>query len=486
MSVNMKTVIPLVDINFAQRQHMVQAGVGPFPTAPGFPPTPAVTAEGISVAVAVKGGADSVQQQIKSETIVSQTTPGSQQTSGQQQFSPPLLGSQPGPPTSSGPPTLPLPLPVATIANGIEQQTVSIQTEADTAGSGAVAAAATIGATSVVTSDAGATSLIVTTAAQQPQLSSVASSPIVVPAVATLAPSSTAATTLVPGSAAIVAGDQSKNQPKRLHVSNIPFRFRDPDLRAMFGQFGTILDVEIIFNERGSKGFGFVTFANSSDAERARERLHGTVVEGRKIEVNNATARVQTKKTPTVPNVCVQWPEAAAALRGVAIQRGRARAAFPAAAAALNGAFARLPTPLAAAANAANALHGYAPMYYDPFLAAAAATAATADPNYRLQAAKPMTEVPAQPAIISAAAAAAAPLLKTPLSTTQQAYTAAATYTAVAARAYGAAAAAQPVAGYAAVAGYGREYADPYIGHGIGPVPGYGMYRSGYNRFAPY
>ncbi|XP_055702605.1 RNA binding protein fox-1 homolog 2 isoform X5 [Phlebotomus papatasi] len=500
MSVNMKTVIPLVDINFAQRQHMVQAGVGPFPTAPGFPPTPAVTAEGISVAVAVKGGADSVQQQIKSETIVSQTTPGSQ-TSGQQQFSPPLLGSQPGPPTSSGPPTLPLPLPVATIANGIEQQTVSIQTEADTAGSGAVAAAATIGATSVVTSDAGATSLIVTTAAQQPQLSSVASSPIVVPAVATLAPSSTAATTLVPGSAAIVAGDQSKNQPKRLHVSNIPFRFRDPDLRAMFGQFGTILDVEIIFNERGSKGFGFVTFANSSDAERARERLHGTVVEGRKIEVNNATARVQTKKTPTVPNVCltkegtvaaptalvcVQWPEAAAALRGVAIQRGRARAAFPAAAAALNGAFARLPTPLAAAANAANALHGYAPMYYDPFLAAAAATAATADPNYRLQAAKPMTEVPAQPAIISAAAAAAAPLLKTPLSTTQQAYTAAATYTAVAARAYGAAAAAQPVAGYAAVAGYGREYADPYIGHGIGPVPGYGMYRSGYNRFAPY
>ncbi|XP_039964949.1 chitinase-like protein PB1E7.04c isoform X5 [Bactrocera tryoni] len=132
----------------------------------------------------------------------------------------------------------------------------------------------------------------------------------------------------------------SKNQPKRLHVSNIPFRFRDPDLRAMFGQFGTILDVEIIFNERGSKGFGFVTFANSNDAERARERLHGTVVEGRKIEVNNATARVQTKKVTAVPNVvltkdgavpapalvCVQWPEAtvaaAAAMRGVAIHRG--------------------------------------------------------------------------------------------------------------------------------------------------------------------
>ncbi|KAK9722339.1 RNA recognition motif [Popillia japonica] len=179
--------------------------------------------------------------------------------------------------------------------------------------------------------------------------------------------------------------DPAKNQPKRLHVSNIPFRFRDPDLRAMFGQFGPILDVEIIFNERGSKGFGFVTFANSADAERARDRLHGTVVEGRKIEVNNATARVQTKKPPTLPAVpvCVQWSDAA--LRGVAaIQRGRARAAYPAAAAAAAAAFARHPAPLA------GALHGYTPVlntlpvdgsvYYDPFLAAHAA-----DPNYRLQ-----------------------------------------------------------------------------------------------------
>uniref|UniRef100_A0A8C2PPG4 RNA binding protein fox-1 homolog n=1 Tax=Cyprinus carpio TaxID=7962 RepID=A0A8C2PPG4_CYPCA len=76
-----------------------------------------------------------------------------------------------------------------------------------------------------------------------------------------------------------------KQQPKRLHVSNIPFRFRDPDLRQMFGQFGKILDVEIIFNERGSKGFGFVTFETSADADRAREKLNGTIVEGRKIEL---------------------------------------------------------------------------------------------------------------------------------------------------------------------------------------------------------
>ncbi|XP_074594954.1 uncharacterized protein LOC141850275 isoform X2 [Brevipalpus obovatus] len=88
----------------------------------------------------------------------------------------------------------------------------------------------------------------------------------------------------------------NSSQPKRLHVSNIPFRFRDPDIRQLFGHFGQILDIEIIFNERGSKGFGFVTFADSMDAERARDHLNGSIVEGRKIEVNNATARVHSRK----------------------------------------------------------------------------------------------------------------------------------------------------------------------------------------------
>ncbi|XP_072568157.1 RNA binding protein fox-1 homolog 2 isoform X2 [Paramormyrops kingsleyae] len=109
-----------------------------------------------------------------------------------------------------------------------------------------------------------------------------------------------------PGGAAVGGasggeGSEAKGTPKRLHVSNIPFRFRDPDLRQMFGQFGKILDVEIIFNERGSKGFGFVTFESSADAEKAREKLHGTLVEGRKIEVNNATARVMTNKKLVSP-----------------------------------------------------------------------------------------------------------------------------------------------------------------------------------------
>ena len=37
------------------------------------------------------------------------------------------------------------------------------------------------------------------------------------------------------GGGGSVADDDAKGTPKRLHVSNIPFRFRDPDLRQMFG-----------------------------------------------------------------------------------------------------------------------------------------------------------------------------------------------------------------------------------------------------------
>uniref|UniRef100_UPI00398F34A4 RNA binding protein fox-1 homolog 3-like isoform X1 n=1 Tax=Pristiophorus japonicus TaxID=55135 RepID=UPI00398F34A4 len=102
----------------------------------------------------------------------------------------------------------------------------------------------------------------------------------------------------------------------------------------MFGQFGKILDVEIIFNERGSKGFGFVTFENTVDADRARDKLNGTIVEGRKIEVNNATARVVTPKKPPTPYINVAgfpYPMAAAApamaYRGAHL-RGRGRAVY--------------------------------------------------------------------------------------------------------------------------------------------------------------
>ncbi|XP_045484995.1 RNA binding protein fox-1 homolog 3 isoform X3 [Pieris rapae] len=361
--------------------------------------------------------------------------------------------TQPSIVKSEGPPPAPLPPgnfsppPQQTHVsqNSTENHNTSTQSESETSDEKPVSVAAVVAQQAAV-------------AVAQQAAAAHAAAAAVSAAVAASATTTTSSTekTLVPVSQA--------SQPKRLHVSNIPFRFRDPDLRNMFGQYGTILDVEIIFNERGSKGFGFVTFANSGDAERARERLHGTVVEGRKIEVNNATARVQTKKPPAVPNVCVQWPEGLRVSGVTWPWLGAAPAATPA-------------PPLVLAPRAAQRRS----VYYDPFLAAAA----TADSNYRLQAVKPAAEA-------AAAAAAAAPLLKSPLTSAQHAAAAAAAANYGAAARAAAAAAVSAAPAQAALtplaATYGREYADPYLGHSIGPVTGYGtaVYRSGYNRFAPY
>ncbi|KAJ1356634.1 hypothetical protein KIN20_014373 [Parelaphostrongylus tenuis] len=43
-------------------------------------------------------------------------------------------------------------------------------------------------------------------------------------------------------------------------------------------------------NERGSKGFGFVTLDSKQGSEAARAALNGIVVNGRVIEVKKATA----------------------------------------------------------------------------------------------------------------------------------------------------------------------------------------------------
>ncbi|KAM9405005.1 RNA binding protein fox-1 homolog 1-like isoform 7-T13 [Salvelinus alpinus] len=246
-----------------------------------------------------------------------------------------------------------------------------------------------------------------------------------------------------------------KAQPKRLHVSNIPFRFRDPDLRQMFGQFGKILDVEIIFNERGSKGFGFVTFESAMEADRAREKLNGTIVEGRKVEVNNATARIVTKKpqTPLV-NGEVSTPgwkinPIMGAMYAPELYTGEFQ-------------FASFPYPVAAPTLAyrGSPLRGRGRAVYNTIRSAAAAAP---------------TAMPAYPGVLYQDGLYGAEV-------------------------YGGYPAAYRVAQSPSAAtatysdGYGRVYAaatDPYH-HSVGPTATYGvgtmasLYRGGYNRFTPY
>jgi len=84
----------------------------------------------------------------------------------------------------------------------------------------------------------------------------------------------------------------------RLHVSNLPFIFREAHLARLFSPFGIVTDAEVVTNEKGSKGFGFVSLSSPDEAVSAQSALHGAVIEGRRIEVNQATPRVRPVLRP--------------------------------------------------------------------------------------------------------------------------------------------------------------------------------------------
>ncbi|CAF0870769.1 unnamed protein product [Adineta steineri] len=82
-----------------------------------------------------------------------------------------------------------------------------------------------------------------------------------------------------------------EDHPLRIHVGNIPFLWTVNDLCKQFQIFGPIKDPEIVSNERGSKGFGFITFLRHDDGINAIRVKNGSIADGRKITVALASSR---------------------------------------------------------------------------------------------------------------------------------------------------------------------------------------------------
>jgi hypothetical protein len=79
----------------------------------------------------------------------------------------------------------------------------------------------------------------------------------------------------------------------RLFVGSLADSTTEADLRAVFGQFGPVVDA-VVMTERAtgaSRGFGFVTMASRKDAPKAIDALNGSELNGRSIVVNVATER---------------------------------------------------------------------------------------------------------------------------------------------------------------------------------------------------
>lgn len=76
----------------------------------------------------------------------------------------------------------------------------------------------------------------------------------------------------------------------KVYIGNLSFSTTEETLQNKFESFGQISSVSIIRdkNTQMSKGFGFVEFDDEISANDAVSKLHGTMIDGRKVRVNIA------------------------------------------------------------------------------------------------------------------------------------------------------------------------------------------------------
>ncbi|KAF9397439.1 RNA recognition motif-containing protein [Mortierella sp. AD011] len=95
----------------------------------------------------------------------------------------------------------------------------------------------------------------------------------------------------------------------RLIIRNLPWKYRETELRALFTKFGTVHDVNLPRKYEGGplRGFGFVQMENLEATEKAVAALNGTEHHGRVIAVDwalakdrfeEAEAKAQTEEAP--------------------------------------------------------------------------------------------------------------------------------------------------------------------------------------------
>ncbi len=79
----------------------------------------------------------------------------------------------------------------------------------------------------------------------------------------------------------------------KLYVKNIDGSINEVLLESIFAQFGEVVDTKIVYDKITweSKGFGFVTFKNKADAEKAIAELDGKELVGKNITVSVAVEK---------------------------------------------------------------------------------------------------------------------------------------------------------------------------------------------------
>ena len=70
----------------------------------------------------------------------------------------------------------------------------------------------------------------------------------------------------------------------KLYVGNLSYSVTKEQLKELFSNYGSVSEIKII----EGKGFGFVEMSSQSEAEKAKEALDGSILQGRNLKVNEA------------------------------------------------------------------------------------------------------------------------------------------------------------------------------------------------------
>jgi RNA recognition motif-containing protein len=84
----------------------------------------------------------------------------------------------------------------------------------------------------------------------------------------------------------------------QIFVSNLAWATTEDELHQLFEAYGHVESVRIITDrDTGrARGFGFVEMPNSAEAQAAIDGLHGTVLGGRPLTVNEAREREERRE----------------------------------------------------------------------------------------------------------------------------------------------------------------------------------------------
>ncbi|MGB1014671.1 MAG: RNA recognition motif domain-containing protein [Nannocystaceae bacterium] len=80
---------------------------------------------------------------------------------------------------------------------------------------------------------------------------------------------------------------------KKLFVGGLAWATSTEGLHSAFENYGPVREAKVITDrDTGrSRGFGFVTYEDDGDAERAMQEMDGADLDGRRIRVNEAEER---------------------------------------------------------------------------------------------------------------------------------------------------------------------------------------------------